>query len=578
MMAEAKKQKQWKNCKQIKAQITRVSEWLKQRDELKVQEAAAEKDDDFDALEEITTKLETLDACIKGAVNMDSITQPSATASAPAAAAAPASIPMATAVPVTNAVQTASSESSPPQKGIQSWLDATSNKCFGGSTPKHGQSVTSWRDLSSEEVHTKAPQEPYPHYLPDAINGSPGVFFPKRATLVARSTCKVKTIAVVLKLKDIGNIDGIFGQNGNDFALRITNSGEGFLKQSSPQMAHCVAGSGGDGNDWCYGQPHKLWLNGNNEDCKWDGFPTKPVILVAVKRAGRVDGSDFLYCLSPLRHNRDFVGALGEVIVYDRELEANERVALERYLSRKWNIPLNVPKPAPSEPPQKGIQSWLDATSNKCFGGSTPKHGQSVTSWRDLSSEEVHTKAPQEPYPHYLPDAINGSPGVFFPKRATLVARSTCKVKTIAVVLKLKDIGNIDGIFGQNGNDFALRITNSGEGFLKQSSPQMAHCVAGSGGDGNDWCYGQPHKLWLNGNNEDCKWDGFPTKPVILVAVKRAGRVDGSDFLYCLSPLRHNRDFVGALGEVIVYDRELEANERVALERYLSQKWNIPLK
>ena len=81
-----------------------------------------------------------------------------------------------------------------------------------------------------------------------------------------------------------------------------------------------------------------LWHAGSNKIGDWKGLPHVPAIVIATTDDGRADGDDFIFQLSSRFLGRGSDGLIGEVLVYDRELEHDERSNLFHYLSTKWKI------------------------------------------------------------------------------------------------------------------------------------------------------------------------------------------------------------------------------------------------
>ena len=77
---------------------------------------------------------------------------------------------------------------------------------------------------------------------------------------------------------------------------------------------------------------------GSNKIGDWKGRPDVPTIVIAEKYDVRADCDDFIFQLSSLFLGRGFDGLIGEVLVYDRELEHDERRHILHYLSTKWKI------------------------------------------------------------------------------------------------------------------------------------------------------------------------------------------------------------------------------------------------
>jgi hypothetical protein len=96
---------------------------------------------------------------------------------------------------------------------------------------------------------------------------------------------------------------------------------------------------GADRNDFQFGHPEKLWVNGRARSIA-QVAPDRPAVVVCVKRAGRRDDNDFRFQLSSRFLDRGLNGLIGEVLVYDRELSADEALRTSKYLAGKWGIPL----------------------------------------------------------------------------------------------------------------------------------------------------------------------------------------------------------------------------------------------
>ena len=114
--------------------------------------------------------------------------------------------------------------------------------------------------------------------------------------------------------------------NHADFSLRI-------------HPGNVFRGPDGGPADFQFGHPEKLWVNGRAMSIARSA-PDRPAVVVCVKRAGRRDDNDFRFQLSSRFLDRGLNGLIGEVLVYDRELSADEALRTSRYLAGKWGIPL----------------------------------------------------------------------------------------------------------------------------------------------------------------------------------------------------------------------------------------------
>jgi hypothetical protein len=92
-----------------------------------------------------------------------------------------------------------------------------------------------------------------------------------------------------------------------------------------------------------------------------------------------------------------FDGDIGEIIVFPSELSTSQRQQIEKYLARKWSLPVSIssstlsldipPRTTAFSPPQiSGLQMWLDAAdaTTLSFTGTT------VSQWRDKSGLGNH--------------------------------------------------------------------------------------------------------------------------------------------------------------------------------------------
>ena len=212
--------------------------------------------------------------------------------------------------------------------------------------------------------------------------------------------------------------------------------------------------------------------------------------------------------------------------------------------------------------PADGAVAWYDSW----VKDSVRRGGQGqVIQWDDLSGNKRHAVASQGgmSFPTFAENALSGHDAVRFQSGQTLVAASPCRVKTVAFFVKMNSLGAFKMIFAQHKNeDFSVRMN------YRQIN----------NADKNDFCWGQPHKLWINGSNQhDFTWDKCESAPAVITAVKYDGRADGSDFIFQLSSNFHERGFDGMLGEVIVYDRELSYKEIEGINEYLQNKWLPPV-
>ena len=228
-------------------------------------------------------------------------------------------------------------------------------------------------------------------------------------------------------------------------------------------------------------------------------------------------------------------------------------------------------------PERRGLRCWLDASlASSLTLFDTPEPGSQarrVVAWRDISGGRIHaTTYNHQHEPSYNPSGdsrlwrIGGLPAVYFRKGNFMTASEGTRVRTIAMVFHSTHRGHQGWamLFAEDNHaDFSLRI--AGNVFRGTD-----------GADRNDFQFGHPEKLWVNGRASTIA-QVAPDRPAVVVCVKRAGRRDDDDFRFQLSSRFLDRGLNGLIGEVLVYDRELSADEALRTSEYLAGKWGIPL-
>lgn len=240
----------------------------------------------------------------------------------------------------------------PVTNGLWCWLDASDSGSLVLSQGANGRgpTVSVWRDLSgcgidavaqlddTAKIMTlyDASKRTWPSYLsngqlqsPWGIGGLPAVEFNSFQFMTASDGIRVRTIAMVFhSRKHAFGCAMLFAEDNHaDFSLRI------------PHRRRLVGGVGevivADQNDFEYGHPDKLWVNGKTSPDPWREVSNNfPAVVVCVKRAAAATTTRFQLSSRISELN----GLIGEVLVYDRELSADEALRTTEYLGRKWGI------------------------------------------------------------------------------------------------------------------------------------------------------------------------------------------------------------------------------------------------
>lgn len=197
-----------------------------------------------------------------------------------------------------------------------------------------GSNVTDWAASAGATLSlTQGVANLRPIYVTNAINGRAAVRFGSvRTRLAATQASTAQTVFIVNRTLGYINLAGIWGQSLVDFGIRsasasawqhLGNANTGDFTFGGQMSINGVAG-----NTFTVGQPH----------------------IVTAVRAAPTNGvtavGDYWYSGT---YSRYYIGDIGEVLVYDRALDAAERQAVEAYLSHKWlgaGVPGRLPATA----------------------------------------------------------------------------------------------------------------------------------------------------------------------------------------------------------------------------------------
>ncbi len=221
----------------------------------------------------------------------------------------------------------------PVLAGLSYRLDASE----AASLTRSGDNVTDWADATGNGVtFSQGTASQQPVYEPNALNGLAAIRFGDAAStrLVANQVKTVQTVFIACRMTYADGVNGIWGHAGNDKGIRA---------RSLTQWLDTSSGGNVDDFTW-QGQ---MYING----VAGTSFTAlQPHVLTAVAAASTPWTTAIGdYWGSAQYNTRYFHGQIGEVLVYDRVLNAPERAAVEAYLSSKWlgiGTPLNNVLPA----------------------------------------------------------------------------------------------------------------------------------------------------------------------------------------------------------------------------------------
>ena len=222
---------------------------------------------------------------------------------------------------------------------LVSWIETSMNNSFDDVEEKDGLTLTNWYDINpiitpnSKKNFTQASSGSRPFYFRNVSNGLPAVKFDSGRNLVFDGGILVNT----------------------DFTMFIV---ERKLSNSVTWIFH--PGVGGCGANQCFHSGYRndkdftldFYANGIDfVDNNLAGTKTRIHTLYFNKLSGKkywLNGGDVpdqsdsnLNSISALMTNKlgsSYTGYIFEIIFYNRAIYENERIDIEKYLSKKYNI------------------------------------------------------------------------------------------------------------------------------------------------------------------------------------------------------------------------------------------------
>ncbi|MES2961015.1 MAG: LamG-like jellyroll fold domain-containing protein [Pseudomonadota bacterium] len=234
----------------------------------------------------------------------------------------------------------------------------------------------------------------------------------------------------------------------------------------------------------------------------------------------------------------------------------------------------------------KNLVTWLEATSETSLDDEEEIDGSKITNWYDLNQQTnvknnaVNNSATVSDHPTYKSKCINNLPCLQFNGTSqymdiTQNAGYTNELTIFVVFLSSNDASDFHTIIGADGtwsSGISFRFKRStavnyqtpdfnndtSTGALLANKNYIAAVVDGSSTITN----------YLNGT--------AGTTTTVLPANRLTKRLSALNIASSTMGTRSNF-FDGNIGEIIIFDRALKNYERQNVEKYLSQKWQIPL-
>ncbi len=258
-------------------------------------------------------------------------------------------------------------------------------------------------------------------------------------------------------------------------------------------------------------------------------------------------------------------GDVAEVLVYNAALSANDRAAVENYLSKKYDLP--------TDPVFDDVYAWYKGNTGVQSGGLPAADGDPVDLWRDVSGNNRHldrVSGPGNPI-FNTSDPLNGNPTVQFNNDAIIWdASGSGDFGTLSQPNTIIVVGKVESLAG----DY-LFDSSSGAGrnalFAGQSSNlDDWQAFAGSVLEGPPITLDefQIHQVVFDGTDSRYFLNRLLAAEGDVGSQSLAGLVLGGRF--SVSQLLD-----GEIAEVLVFDRALGDDELAEARDYLRAKYAI---
>ena len=293
--------------------------------------------------------------------------------------------------------------------GCKVWLDGADPDAT-GIIPKQGAKVAQWVDKSGFQNSPTATAGSFPTYSANlkcvqwdaAQANNTQLIFPTSVSSVVSQ--RPFTIFIVEKRTKGGAED--------NFILRGTTLGVNYnllIGHTNPSFYIRFAFYGNDldceDENFYTGEPPMI-------GCYQYSKPNRAIYRNGFLRSSDGNSSDLISWDGAMIGGASIWPAYGgnvhELIMYDCSLSLEQRQSVERYLLKKWSVPITLYKDVPGQIP--GCQLWLDASDTSTVfsdvGGTIiVTHGSEVKCWKDKSGRSRNYT------PYYLSPTYDGGDG-----------------------------------------------------------------------------------------------------------------------------------------------------------------------
>jgi hypothetical protein len=267
-------------------------------------------------------------------------------------------------------------------------------------------------------------------------------------------------------------------------------------------------------------------------------------------------------------------GYLGEAVLYNTSFTTPQRQSVERYLAKKWGIANTIYDGVPGQIP--GCAMWFDAADSTTL---TLSSG-SLTQWKDKSGNGRNLSAVSgfanatvsASYQNAL-NVLNFSGNGLYRSPANtgiypLDVYIVVAVKSLTAHSDVIGVGSTssDSFNSLTFSEYTSRRWHNGSSYFNRTP----NCVSPTDETSTGFLLIQ----WSIANNNFL----LRRNGALLVQTASYTYTVPADFVFQIGfrlPNLAQANFSGYIGEIVVFDRQLETSQRQTVETYLANKWNL---
>lgn len=246
----------------------------------------------------------------------------------------------------------------------------------------------------------------------------------------------------------------------------------------------------------------------------------------------------------------------------------------------------------------KNLVTWFESTSETAFGATELDDGNTVTVWNDNNPQvTIKNNSSSVALVTYKANCINGLPCANFagtgaggvpagvitsvplgnPTAMTVFIVFTPTAATLALQSLITTYGvsngtanNITydvlatGALKYSANIYGTNASNSGTAITSNATAVVSLVDTGTTTPVSQYVNGVVSYTSPSGNDYFTNAKNLTTNLLIGAYTPDAGTT-------------YSKKFVGYIGEVIIFDRALKAEERQSVEKYLGKKWGVKI-